>query len=189
MDDDRELLDRVRELDQEALGQVYDTFRPGLYRYALRQLGQPELAEECVSATFEAFLYGLSEGHGPREYLQAYLYRIAHNWISDFWQEHQRAPQEQQLCEEGTLADGEPTDHAARLIRQQSEERLRQAIAKLTPDQRQVIVLKFIEGWSNRDVARVLGKPVGAVKSLQYRGLRALERILTAPAQGDGKQP
>ena len=187
--DDRELLDRVRELDQEALGKVYDTYRPGLYRYALRQLGEPNLAEDCVSATFEAFLYGLSEGHGPREYLQAYLYRIAHNWISDFWRDRHQAPEEGPLPDDHALPASESTDHSARLIRQQSRERLRWAIGQLTPDQRQVIVLKFVEGWSNREVARVLGKAVGAVKSLQHRGLRALERILTEPAEGDGSQP
>jgi RNA polymerase sigma-70 factor (ECF subfamily) len=181
--DDRELLKGARALDQEALGQVYDTYRPGLYRYALRQLGEAGLAEECVSATFEAFLYGLSQGQGPRDFLQAYLYRIAHNWISDFWRDRQRAPEEGPLPDDAALADTEPSDHAARMIRHQSRDRLRWAVGQLTPDQREVIVLKFVEGWSNGEVARVIGKPVGAVKSLQHRGLRALERILTQSSE------
>ncbi len=49
---------------------------------------------------------------------------------------------------------------------------------ELTPDQRQVIVLKFLEDWSNVDVAEVMGKSVGAVKSLQHRGLAALRSLL-----------
>jgi RNA polymerase sigma-70 factor (ECF subfamily) len=48
----------------------------------------------------------------------------------------------------------------------------------LTPDQRQVVILKFLEGWSNAEVAETLNKPVGAVKSLQHRALGALRRIL-----------
>lgn len=186
--DEHQLLTGARALDQEALGQVYDTYRPRLYRYALRQLGESELAEECVSATFEAFLYGLSQGQGPREFLQAYLYRIAHNWISDYWRDRQRAPEEGPLPDDFALADTGSVDNTARLIRSQSRQRVRWAIGQLTPDQRQVIVLKFVEGWSNGEIARVLGKPVGAVKSLQHRGLRALERILIEPLDLDGEQ-
>jgi RNA polymerase sigma-70 factor (ECF subfamily) len=57
-------------------------------------------------------------------------------------------------------------------------QRLRAALRKLTPDQRQVITLHFIEGWDIVEVAENLQKPVGAVKSLQHRALAALQRIL-----------
>ncbi|MCZ7547827.1 MAG: sigma-70 family RNA polymerase sigma factor [Anaerolineales bacterium] len=56
--------------------------------------------------------------------------------------------------------------------------RIRQAGEKLTPDQRQVIVLKFWQDWENEEIARLLGKPVGAVKSIQHRALSALQKHL-----------
>jgi RNA polymerase sigma-70 factor (ECF subfamily) len=56
--------------------------------------------------------------------------------------------------------------------------RLRAALHTLTPDQRDVLALKFASGLSNNEVARVMGKPVTAVKSLQHRGLAALRRML-----------
>jgi RNA polymerase sigma-70 factor (ECF subfamily) len=60
----------------------------------------------------------------------------------------------------------------------------RQALWRLTPDQRQVIVLKYYQGLSNEEVAAALDKPVGAVKSLQHRALDALRRMLTGPESG-----
>jgi len=58
------------------------------------------------------------------------------------------------------------------------ENKLRHALSCLTPDQRQVVVLKFIEGMDNRAIARSIGKPISAVKSLQHRALAALRRML-----------
>ncbi len=59
-----------------------------------------------------------------------------------------------------------------------ASERIRAAIMALTPDQRQVIVLKYYEGMTNDEVAAAIDKPVGAVKTLQQRALAALRRIL-----------
>ena len=55
---------------------------------------------------------------------------------------------------------------------------VRRALAMLTPEQRQVIVLKFLEEWENEEIAQVLGKPVGAIKALQHRALNTLRRLL-----------
>jgi RNA polymerase sigma-70 factor (ECF subfamily) len=60
-----------------------------------------------------------------------------------------------------------------------SSYQLRQALALLTPDQRQVVTLKYLEEWENEAIAMALNKPVGAVKSLQHRGIEALRRILS----------
>jgi len=77
-------------------------------------------------------------------------------------------------------------DDPARLAETKIERaRLRRTIARLAPDQQQVIVLKFLEGLSNEEIARVIGKSVGAVKALQYRGLATLRDLLTAEEQRD----
>ncbi len=69
----------------QALAEIYDRYSPGLYAYAMRLLGDACLAEDCVSETFARFLKSLRAGQGPEAYLQAYLYRIAHNWITDHY--------------------------------------------------------------------------------------------------------
>ncbi len=82
--DDKTLLSGARRYEEEILAEIYDRYSPSLYRYAVRQLGEPDLAEECVADKFSRFLGALRGGGGPRKHLKAYLYRMAHNWIVDF---------------------------------------------------------------------------------------------------------
>jgi RNA polymerase sigma-70 factor (ECF subfamily) len=171
---EQEMLTRAREFDLQALADIYDSYSTSLMGYDLRLSGDRDIAEECVAETFNRFLNALSVGKGPNIYLKAYLYRIAHNWITDCYrrkkdifipiEEGLNIPADIQIEEE--------------LIARFLQEELRAALFQLTPDQRQVITLVFIEGWKKAEVAAALGKPVGAVKSLQHRGLKALRRIL-----------
>lgn len=170
----KELLLRARELDQQALAEIYDSYSTGLYGYALRLLGEPNLAEECVAETFSRYLQAIHAGKGPKKQLKAYLYRIAHNWIVDLYR---RSPEQCLPLEEETNVSTNirVEDQVDRRI---LANQLRTALFQLTPDQRQVIMLVFIEGWRKADVAAALDKPVGAVKSLQYRGINSLRKIL-----------
>jgi RNA polymerase sigma-70 factor (ECF subfamily) len=173
---DIDLLRRAKQLDRQALAKIYDCYSPALYAYALRLLGDACLAEDCVAETFRRFLAALQNGGGPRDYLQAYLYRIAHNWITD---QYRRQPPPPLPLDDGVSLPSreQPEQQAARSMQQQQ---VRAALRCLTPDQRQVILLKFLEGWENEAIAAALQKPVGAVKSLQHRALQALKRILVS---------
>ena len=171
---DQELLRRAHDLEEQALAEIYDRWSPKLYKYSLRLLGQAELAEDCVAETFGRFLEALADGRGPRDFLQAYLYRIAHNWITDFYRGN---PGNLSQLETSFKANSgnEPEQVAA----QELERRiLRSALLELTPDQRQVILLKFVEEWGNEAIAAALNKPLSAVKSLQHRALENLRRNL-----------
>jgi RNA polymerase sigma-70 factor, ECF subfamily len=173
LNSDPELLQRARQFDQHALAQLYDIFSPGLYRYAMRRLGDQNLAEDCIAETFSRFLQAMQSNRGPENFLQAYLYRIAHNWISDYYR-HEPPPAEE-LTEEIRDAEIAPEESAEQHVRQK---RIRSALKQLTPDQHQVILLKYLENWENEEIARAMKKPVSAVKSLQHRALAALQRNL-----------
>ncbi len=168
-----ELLERALRYDRQALAQIYDLYSPGIYRYALRLLNDAALAEDCVAETFSRFLKVLRSRKGPRDYLQAYLYRTAHNWIADLYRKAPNTPEE--LSEEIADSRLNPEEETSHRIRQA---RLRSALQQLTPDQQQIVALKFIEGWENEEIAVAVGKPVGAVKSLQHRALASLQRFL-----------
>jgi len=178
---ERDLLEGAKSLDPAILGAVYDKYSPGIFRYAMRLLGDETYAEECVSETFSRFLKVLSLGQGPNEHLQAYLYRIAHNWITDSYRKN--GPVLVELDDSFPSEDSDHPEEKAEVNLQKLE--VRQALQCLTPEQRQVITLRFIEGWDNKEVAAAVGKPVSAVKTLQHRGLGALRRILE---QGNGKK-
>jgi RNA polymerase sigma-70 factor (ECF subfamily) len=79
------------------------------------------------------------------------------------------------LDEWSLVSDDHPAENAERSLR---EERLRGAIGQLTDEQGMVITLKFLEGMSNAEVAVLVGKSEGAIKSLQFRGLAALRRLI-----------
>ena len=167
-------MERAKRFDTRALEEIFDKYSPGIYRYAYRLLGNTELASECMSETFSRFLNALKQGSGPEYYLQAYLYRIAHNWITDFYRRNTpiMVPLEQDLNDSQTEGPHEVV--AAKLEIQQ----LRYALTLLTPEQRQVIVLKYLENSDNETIAQAMNKPIGAIKALQHRGIESLRRIL-----------
>lgn len=177
---EQDLLNGARKYDVPALGAIYDRFSPGIYRYAMRLLGDDCLAEDCVAETFQRFLRALRAGQGPDDHLQAYLFRIAHNWITDSYRRQPPPPLE---LDESIRSEDQhhPEVQAANHLEQN---RVRLALRSLTPEQRQVITLRFIEGWENEEVAAVLQKPVGAVKALQHRAVNALRRLLKNEKEG-----
>lgn len=177
---DRNVLTRVRRFEQSALAEVYDRYSTDLFRYAVRLLGDTDQAEECVAETFSRFLHAVHNGGGPKEHVRPYLYKVAHNWITDRYRRQPPPPVPFEDMEE--LAD---TQDAAQTVERRLEgEQLRAAMVLLTPDQRQVVVLKFLEDWGNEEIAYALGRSVGSVKALQHRALAALQRVLIREDRG-----
>ena len=172
MSNEQNLLQKASRLNTQALAEVYDAYSPGIYRYAMRLLGDMTLAEDCVAETFARLLKSLQERRGPHDNLQAYLYRIAHNWIVDLYRKDGNTVELKDAVRSETDV---PEEEAANHIRQKQ---VRKAIRHLTPDQQQVISLKYLEDWSNEEVAQAMKKPVGAVKSLQHRALKSLHKLL-----------
>ncbi len=168
------LLKRARSLDKKALVEIYDRYSDVLFAYAYKHLGDTQAAEDLVSETFFRFLGALQRGGGPRDHLKAYLYRISHNLITDHYR---RQPPPSLELKEDLVPEDKPGPRSI-LASKEDAELVRNALRLITPEQRQVVVLKFLEGWSSQEIAQTLQKSLGAVKALQHRGLAALERIL-----------
>jgi RNA polymerase sigma-70 factor (ECF subfamily) len=169
-------LGRERALDGDRLAAIYDEYYQPIYRYVYRQVGDVETARDLTAEVFHRLLRAAQGGGSPDRNSKAWLYRTAHNIVVDHYrrQQHRRhLPLEDELIN----AKDDPAGTAERHL---SAAQVRAALQHLTPDQRQVIILKFLEGLSNQEVAAVLDKPVGAVKSLQHRGLAALQRQLVS---------
>ena len=171
---DQAILERARCFEAQALEEIFDRYHAGIYRYAYRLLGDPELASDCMAETFSRFLFALKRKGGPEDYLQAYLYRIAHNWITDYY----RTKTPTTLPVESVILSDLKAEPYQVLAEQLTGKQVREALALLTPEQRQVISLKYLEEWDNQSIAEAVKKPVGAIKALQHRGLAALRRIL-----------
>ena len=171
---DDKLLQKARAFDREALTAVYDQYHPLLYRYIIRQVSDEETARELTAVVFERFLAAIKKGNGPEQQLKAWLYRTAHNLVIDHYR--RQAHRDHLPLSESVASSGDGPAHQAE--RHLLGEQVFQALPSLTPDQQQVIALKFLEGFSNAEVADLMGKPIGAVKALQHRGLARLQALL-----------
>ena len=151
-----ELLTKAKQFNQDALALIYDRYSPVLYQYAYRQMGDQQLAEDCVAETFTRLLQALKKKRGPKKHLRAYLYRIAHNWITD--QFRRKPPIIDGLDENLERLESEETGAEAAVINKITSENLRTMLQSLPATQRQVIVLKHLEELSNAEVAEIIGK-------------------------------
>ncbi|MBK9055309.1 MAG: sigma-70 family RNA polymerase sigma factor [Chloroflexi bacterium] len=169
------LLSRVQAFDRQALADVYESYQPLIYSYIFRRVGDVEPARDLTADVFKHLLQAIQQGSGPEQSLRAWLYRAAHNQVIDYYR-RQQFRHHLPLPDDDLVATAdEPAQMAEQtfLVGQ-----VRQALHALTADQQQVIALKFLEGWSNDEIAAQINKPVGAVKSLQHRALAALQRGL-----------
>lgn len=168
------LIDRLQRWDELALAEVYDTFAPAIYRYTYRLTGNQSTAQEVVAETFYRLLAALKNRGGPEKNISAWLYRVAHNLVVDHYR---RAPGQDPLpIDSARLVD--PDNVPDRVLENEKAVHIRQALWKLTDLQQRIIVLRFLEGLSNEEVAEITGKTVGSIKALQHRALASLRRIL-----------
>ncbi|TFH37316.1 MAG: sigma-70 family RNA polymerase sigma factor [Anaerolineales bacterium] len=168
-------LEGARRLEEDVLGEIYDALSPELYRYGYRLLGDVEQAEDVLSETFVRFLRAIRAGGGPKTHLRAYLYRTLHNLVID--RHRRQEPAWHELVPE-EIAAGESTNPAYSVQQQLDGRKARALLWHLTPEQRQVILLKFFQELSNAEIAAALEKTEGAVKALQHRGLASLRRLI-----------
>jgi RNA polymerase sigma-70 factor (ECF subfamily) len=174
LDREQLLLQRARQLDEQALAEIFDEYYRPLYRYIYPQVGGAQAAEDLTAEVFSRLLESLHAGRGPRQHLKAWLFRVAYNLVVDEARSRRRSA-DLELSEE-IAAGGKAVEEQVQQVILTTE--AREALQSLTPKQRSVIVLKFLVGMDNAEVAHVLSLPVTAVKSLQHRGLAALRRNL-----------
>jgi RNA polymerase sigma-70 factor (ECF subfamily) len=181
METELELLNAARKMDQDALVKIFDLYASALYRYALRLCGDPVRADHLVGDVFATLLEQLSEGNGPRINLRSYLYQtIYHRIIDETRSARHRAP-----LEAATFLRQDTHSVSFNLEDQILFTQILHAIRdELTEDQRHVIILRFMEEFSLRETAAILGKEVNHVKVIQNRALAKLRKSLDAKAIG-----
>lgn len=172
--DESLLIERAKRYDQKAISELYKRHVQNIYRYIYYRVGDVNVAEDLTAEVFLRALEGLAGFTYRGVPFSAWLYRIAHARVMDHFR--QQARRELLPLDERLVATGKGPQAAVE-ARLDCEE-LQSAIAQLTTDQQQVIILKFVEGLSNAEAARILGKTEGAVKALQHRALNSLQRTM-----------
>ena len=169
-----ELVRRAQAYDEAALETLYQTYYPKIYSYAFLQMGDVHAAEDLASDVMLKMLESLQSYKLRGLPFGAWVYRIARNRLIDLHRRRRRRG-EVDLSETLSATLASPQALAERAL---ERGQLQVALKHLTDEQRQVIVLKFIEGFDNRSVGRIMGRSEGAIKSLQHRALASLRRVL-----------
>ena len=175
--DETGLLEGARKGNEEALAQIFDNYAPALFRYAVRLCHDPAEADRIVGDVFAQLLEHLSDGRGPRSNLRSYLYQITYHVLVDNVRDASRVtPMEDAL----NLPDG-MSSVAHQVEEQELVRELEYAVAHgLTAEQQQVVLLRFVEGFSLQETAQITGKKVNAVSVLQNRAIAKLRQVLGA---------
>ncbi len=173
-DDEPYLIQQARQGNAAACAALYDRHYDAVYRYCYYHVGETALAQDLAGEVFVRMVENLDTFKVRGRPLLAWLYAIARNLITDTFRQSAHATQ---LPLDEALATGE--DFPIHRIEQGLlADRLAAALVHLTEEQRQVILFKFVLDHSNAEVARLMGKSEGAIKSLQHRALAALRRVL-----------
>jgi len=171
--EDEIVVDRATAGDREAFGELYDRCVRRVFRHVLYMVNDVDLAEDLTEQTFLRALEAIHRYERRGVPFLAWLLRIVRNlYLND--QRVQRNNSSIRKNWDGGIVVSPESYCEAKL----DGEEVWRAVRALDGDQRQVIVLRFMDGLSYADVARVLGKSVGAVRVAQYRALRALRRRL-----------
>lgn len=161
--------------DSDAFGELYDLFVERVYRYLYFRTGSHPEAEDLTEQVFLKAWEAIGRYRWQGRPFLAWLYRLAHNAHID----HVRSQKPTTSLNNDDHPVELPSSAAAvELSRALDADLLARALGELTPDQQQVIVMKFLEGLDNEQIAQNLAKREGAIRALQMRALMSLRRVL-----------
>ncbi len=173
-----EVAEGVRGGDPDALALVYRALIDPLTAYLRSQVRDPDAATDLAQETFIELVRGCRGLTGGPHQIQAWIYRAAHRNLIDQTRYRGRRPED--LVAEAPDHPSPEVGPDEVAVGAEDAQRLRAALARLSPDQGQVLSLRFLAGLSAPEVAVVMGKNEGAVRALQHRGVMTLTRILRA---------
>jgi len=174
------LVKRAAGGDLEAFGELYNIYVEPIYRYVFHQVKDRMTAEDVTEDVFIKAWKAIGSCEGKEQTFLSWLYRIAHNHIID----NLRRQRKYLSTDVETVA--EPSSPEFGVEGRQEQQEVLEAISELPQNQKQVIILKFIEGLDNKEIGEIIGKSQGAVRVLQMRALATLRGKMGGERQGDG---
>ena len=170
------LVELARSGDSEAFGQLYDHYQTSVYRFLYYRVGSVPLAEDLTAETFFRALRSMSSFRWQGKDFGAWLMTIARNLTTDHFKAGRTRLESttEDMTSLDTTTDGPENAVLASL----TNEALLSALSELPTEQRECLVMRFLQGLSIAETAEVLERSAGAVKQLQLRGVRNLARIL-----------
>lgn len=162
--------------DTEAFSVLYERYIGRIYNYIYYRTGNQHEAEDLTARVFFRALGHIGTYRNIGVPFSAWLYRIAHNLVANWYRDHNRR---YEVPLEDYVGLPQQVSHPeVELLSHQEEEGLLKVIRKLPPDRQQLVILKFVDNMSNAEIALIMGRSEGAVKSLYHRTLLSMRNAL-----------
>lgn len=173
-DSQKMLASQPDKINAQTIGAIYDEYFPEIYRYALYRIGDETLAEDIASDVFIRLLEAVQSNRGPHTNLKGWLIATASHIVTDHLRKKYKQPEDEIPA---SLPDLQPAP-ALQVDQREQQRAMKNALAKLTVEQQNVLAFRFGQGYSIEETASLMNKNLNAIKALQFRALAALQREL-----------
>lgn len=175
-DDDIESLVKKAKDDPRAFAEIYELYFNRIYAYARYKVGNSTDAEDITEQVFLRALESLDAFKWRGYPFSSWLFRIAHNQVVDYFRVSNK--RSWVTLDEAAVKTDSGVSVESEIDLMVDTKMLKDAMSRLSSEQQDVLILKFVNGLSNNEVAQIFGRTEGAIKSLQHRALKNLKKIL-----------
>lgn len=179
MNDEIQLITDAQQGDTQAITILYQRHVQAIYRYVITRVNDVMVAEDITSDVFVRAIETLPNYQQRQVPFLGWLYHIAHGMVVDYYR-HSKTRGADQSIEQIDIPLPEHFEHE--IFAQMEQTALMEMIYQLTDEQQHIIMLRFIQGYSLRETAQLIGKKENAVKALQFRAVKALARLMGVKA-------
>ena len=170
--DEKEVLARAIQGDSDAFGELYKRYVSQIYNYIYYRTGDPFDTEDLTARVFIRAMHHIRSYRDRGLPFSAWLYRIAHNLVANWYRDNSRR---QEISLEKIALSHFSADYPENvLVQTQEREILLKVIRRLPPERQQLLIMKFVERFSNAEIGQIMGRTEGAIKSLYRRTLLVL---------------
>jgi RNA polymerase sigma-70 factor (ECF subfamily) len=182
---DQELMRIVQAGDFSPASEIYDRYSSRIYNFAFRFLRNSEAAEDATQEVFVKMLKHANQFHGDAK-LSTWLFSITANWCRDYLRKADNKTKESDDVLVTLPATNENSPERNLELRE-NEQRIKRALAALTPEQREAILLSRYQGLSYAEIAQISGCSEGAVKTRVFRAMETLKKALSSEPRGGSR--
>lgn len=179
------LILKIRNGETEAFSEIYDRYATKIYRFIFFKTSRVEEAEDLTSEVFLKLWQYLSREKGELRNLKAFLYQIARNRVIDYYRSmaaKQTVALDERMIEQVELSNLTGQNQQMKIFEkiefEETFENIKDGLAKLKEEYREVLLLKYVEDFSTGEIAKIINKSKGATRVIIHRALSALKEII-----------